>query len=104
MWKSVIRDYPEELDEWNNIINPLFLEWIEALISEPWLAALQDLVGRTRIWTGTEEQLMEEIRFRVNREVWESDDFPSDFPEFREYYRIAWQEAHAISSKLSEGE
>jgi hypothetical protein len=48
MWKSVIRDYPEELDEWGNS-NPLFLEWIEALISEPWLTALQDLVERTRI-------------------------------------------------------
>lgn len=92
MWKSVIRDYPEEQDEWGNL-NPLYLEWVEALISEPWLVALQDLVRWTRIWTGTEEGLMEEIRSRVNQEVWESEDFPSDFPEFREFYRIAWQES-----------
>jgi len=97
MWKSVIRDYPEEEDEWGNL-NPLFLEWIEALTSEPWLVALQDLVRWTRIWTGTEAELMEEIRSRVNREAWESEDFPSDFPEFREFYMIAWQLAHYISS------
>ncbi len=97
MWKSVIRDYPEELDESGTEVNPLFFEWVEALVREPWLVALQDLVAWTKIWTGTEEELMEEIRFRVNREVCESEDFPSDFPEFREYYRIAWQEAHLLS-------
>lgn len=95
MWKSVIRDYPEEEDEWG--INPLFLEWVEALMREPWLVALQDLVRWTKIWTGTEEGLMEEIRSRVNQEVWESEDFPSDFPQFREFYRIAWQLAFYIS-------
>lgn len=98
MWKSVIRDYPEELDESGTEVNPLFFEWVEALVGEPWLSALQDLVAWTKIWTGTEEDLMEEIRSRVHQEVWESEDFPSDFPEFRNFYKIAWQEAYAISS------
>jgi hypothetical protein len=97
MWKSVIKNYPEGLEEWD-ARDPLFLEWVEALTREPWLAALQDLVRWTRIWTGTEEELMEEIRFRVHQEVWDAEDFPSDFSEFRDFYRIAWQEAHAISS------
>ena len=97
MWKSVIKNYPEGLEEWDDVSNAVFLEWVEALMREPWLVALQDLVRWTRIWTGTEQELMEEIRSRVNREVWESEDFPSDFPEFREFYRIAWQESHAIS-------
>ena len=97
MWKSVIRDYPEEQDEWGNL-NPLFLEWVEALTSEPWLVALQDLVRWTRIWTGTEQELMEEIKSRVNREVWESEDFPSDFPQFKEFYMIAWQLAPVLSN------
>jgi hypothetical protein len=89
MWKSVIRDYPEEQDEWGNI-NPQFVEWVETFMMEPWMVALQDLVSKwPKIWTGTEKQLMEELRFRVNREVWESEDFPSDFDKLRHYYRIA---------------
>ena len=89
MWKSVIRDYPDEQDEWGTGFNPLFLEYAEALVREPWLVALQDIVAWTKVWTGIEEALMEEIRFRVNRELWESEDFPSDFERLRYYYGVA---------------
>ncbi len=78
MWKSVIWDEPEEQDEQGNA-NPLYEEWFEEVLREPWFVALQDLVKWTGAWVGTEEQLMEEIRLRVDREVWEFEDFPSDF-------------------------
>lgn len=97
MWKSVIRDYPEEYDDRGNI-NPLFVEWAEALTAEPWLLALQDIVRWRGIWTGTEEGLTEELRFRVNREVREAEDFPSDFPKLRHYFGVAWEVSHYCSS------
>jgi len=87
MWKSMIRDYPEEQDEQGNT-NPLHDEWVETLLEEPWFVALQDLVKWTGTWAGSEEELMKEIKLRVNREVWESEDFPADPKKLMEYYGI----------------
>jgi len=87
IWKSVIRDYPEEQDEQGNT-NPLYDEWVEAILEEPWFVALQELVKWSGAWAGTEEELMREIRLRVDREVWESDDFPADPKKLMEYYGI----------------
>jgi hypothetical protein len=100
MWKSVIRDYPEDQDEQGNF-NPMFGEWVETLVEEPWLVAMRDLVKWSGTWTGTEEELMEEIRLRVNREVWESEDFPSGFPKLRKYFQIAWQVSIVNGAQLN---
>ena len=85
MWKSVIWDRPDEEDE-QGAPNPRFDEWVEAVMNEPWFVALRDLVRWTGTWTGTEEELMKELRLRVNGEVWESEDFPSAPQELMEYY------------------
>jgi hypothetical protein len=90
MWKSVIGEDHEEQDESGTGFNLLFLEWVEALKGEPWSVALQDLVKWTKIWTGTEEELMKEVRLRVNREVWEAEDFPSDFRKLMHYYEVLY--------------
>ncbi len=89
MWKSVIWDEPEEQDEQGNA-NPLYNEWVEEVLSEPWFVALRDLVKWTGTWTGAEEKLMKEIKLRVNREVWESEDFPSEPQKLMEYYEIIY--------------
>jgi hypothetical protein len=40
-------------------------EWIDAIISKPWFAALKSLPGETGLWVGTEEDLMEELKKRT---------------------------------------
>jgi hypothetical protein len=40
-------------------------EWIDAIISKPWFAALKGLPGDRGLWVGTEEDLMEELRKRT---------------------------------------
>jgi len=89
MWKSVIRDYLEEQDEQGNTI-PLYNEWVEELLREPWFVALRDLVRWPGIWTGTEEQLMQEIRLRIDRDVWESEDLPSEPQKLMEYHEAIY--------------
>jgi hypothetical protein len=40
-------------------------EWIDAIISKPWFAALKSLPGDRGLWVGTEEDLMEELKKRA---------------------------------------
>src|SRR5215210_925391 len=40
-------------------------EWIDAIISKPWFAALKSLPGERGLWVGTEEDLMEELKKRT---------------------------------------
>jgi hypothetical protein len=40
-------------------------EWIDAIISKPWFAALKSLPGDRGLWVGTEEDLMEELKKRT---------------------------------------
>lgn len=66
-------------------------------MNEPWFVALQDLVKWTGTWTGSEEELMRELRLRVNREVWESEDFPSDPPKLMKYYEAMFFASSEVS-------
>jgi hypothetical protein len=45
MWRRAIRDYPEEQDQQGNA-SPLFDEWVDALMEEPWLVAFSDFVRK----------------------------------------------------------
>ena len=54
-------------------------EWIDAIISKPWFAALKSLPGDRGLWVGTEEDLMEELRKRTV-EVQAGDIASEDFP------------------------
>jgi len=59
-------------------------EWIDAIISKPWFAALKSLPGDRGIWVGTEDELMEELKERVGPDATLSEDFPSDVGEIIE--------------------
>ena len=40
-------------------------EWIDAIISKPWFAALKSLPGDRGLWVGTEEDLIEDLKKRT---------------------------------------
>lgn len=90
MWKSVIREIPDEQDEQYNT-NPLHEKWVDELEQEPWFVALRDVAEPTGIWVGTEEELVEEVRRRVSRAVRESEDFPADYKMLDRYFGILWE-------------
>lgn len=90
MWKSVIWELPAEGDA-QGAINPRYYEWVEEVMNEPWFVALRDLVKWTGTWTGSEEELMQELRLRVNSEVWESEDFPSEMCKLMRYYLVIYR-------------
>jgi hypothetical protein len=59
-------------------------EWIDAIISKPWFAALKSLPGDRGLWLGTEDELMEELKERVSPDAALSEDFPSNAREILE--------------------
>ena len=93
MWKSLINDIPDPQDEEGNT-NPQWLRWLDTVTQEPWFVALWDLLRWSGTWTGTEEELVEEVSLRVSREVRESEDFPSTWEKFSEYYGTLYDYAH----------
>jgi hypothetical protein len=63
--------------------------WDREVAREPWFVALQDLVKWAGVWTGTEGELIEELRMRASREALESGYFPSDLDTLMAYQTIA---------------
>src|SRR5918994_6614647 len=59
-------------------------EWIDAIISKPWFAALKSLPEDRGLWVGTEDELLEELKERVGPEATLSEDFPSSASEIIE--------------------
>jgi hypothetical protein len=62
-------------------------EWIDAIISKPWFAALKSLPGDRGLWVGTEEDLMEDLKKRtveVQAGDVASEEFPSSAREIIE--------------------
>jgi hypothetical protein len=59
-------------------------EWIDAIISKPWFAALKSLPGDRGLWVGTEDELLEELKERVSPDAALSEDFPSNAREIIE--------------------
>jgi hypothetical protein len=59
-------------------------EWIDAIISKPWFAALKSLPGERGLWVGTKDGLMEELKARVGPDAPLSEDFPSNVDEIIE--------------------
>jgi hypothetical protein len=56
-------------------------EWIDAIISKPWFAALKSLPGDHGLWVGTEEDLMEELKKRtVEVQAGDVDAASEEFP------------------------
>lgn len=89
MWKSEIRNPPpSQLEEF--VGNPAYDKWVDAVMEEPWFVALRDLVRWGGVWTGTGEELVEQVRLRVGREVRESEDFLSDLETLMEYYDMLY--------------
>lgn len=81
-WKSAINDGPDPEDEGYD-------EWVERVMAEPWVAALEDLIKWSGLWVGTEEQLILEVKTRVGKKVAESEDFPSSFERLLAYQDYA---------------
>jgi hypothetical protein len=54
-------------------------EWIDAIISKPWFAALKSLPGDRGLWVGTEDELMEELKERVSPDAALSEEFQKSF-------------------------
>jgi hypothetical protein len=59
-------------------------EWIDAIISKPWFAALKSLPGDRGLWVGTEDELMEKLKERVGPDAILSEDFPPSASEIIE--------------------
>src|SRR4051812_41184269 len=90
MWKSIINTDPLEGEEG-------YTQWLDEVMREPWVEALWDLVQADGVWVGTEEQLIQELKLRVGREVAESEDFPSSLERLIDY------QGYAIDGFLSSG-
>ena len=91
-WRSAINDYPnfddgQYVDE--DQYYDQYYEWLEKVMSEPWVVALEQLIRWTKVWVGTEEDLLGELQLRVGKEVSASPDFPSNYEQLDEYIRIA---------------
>jgi hypothetical protein len=89
-WRSIINSGPSEEEDG-------YSEWLEEVLLEPWVQALWGLVQWSGVWTGTEDQLIQQMRMRVAREVRASEDFPSSLEQLTTY--MDW----AIDGILSSG-
>src|SRR5215210_6439323 len=81
-WRSEIRTGPDYYEEGYDA-------WIQRVMSEPWAQAVENLVKWTRVWVGTEEQLIEELKMRAGKEVGASPDFPQSLAQMEWYWDIA---------------
>src|SRR5215203_5221951 len=90
-WRSAINDCPKIDDDHcdGDQYYDQYDEWLEKVMAEPWVAALEHLIKWTRLWVGTEQQLLEEIKMRVGKAVSGSPDFPSSYDQLDEYVRTA---------------
>ena len=90
-WISAINDCPKIDDDHcdEDQYYDRYDEWLEKVMVEPWVAALEDLIKWTRLWVGTEEQLIGELKMRAGKEVSASPDFPSSYEQLDEYIRTA---------------
>lgn len=85
-WRSAINDCPDEqyLEEFEPDSTE-YEDWLEKMMAEPWVTALEHLIWYSGLWVGTEEQLIEEIQLRAGKEVSASPDFPSTFEQLDKY-------------------
>ncbi len=87
-WRSAIDEMPE-CDPDHPFYPVGYEEWLEKVMDEPWVRALEDMVRWTGLWVGTEEDFFSEIRMRAGDEVFLSPDFPSTLGRLDEYIEIA---------------
>jgi hypothetical protein len=89
-WRSKFNTDPPDDEEG-------YTKWLDAVMGEPWVTALFDLVRWDGVWVGTEEQLIKELKMRVGKVVRESEDFPTTFQQLMDY------QGFAIDGFLSSG-
>lgn len=90
MWRSAIGQMPDL--QYIAMFEPdstEYEEWLEKVMAEPWVRAMEDMVKWTGVWVGTEERFFEELRMRVGKEVFASPDFPSSVERLYEYIEDA---------------
>lgn len=89
-WKSEIRNGPDPTEaQYFDSVWAEYQEWLEGVMLEPWVLALEGLVRWTELWVGTEEELVGELKLRAGRETGESEDFPSTLEQLSLYVAIA---------------
>jgi hypothetical protein len=62
-WRSAIDEMPDL--QYIRAFEPgstAYAEWLEKVMDEPWVRALEDMVKWTGVWVGTEEAFFEELR------------------------------------------
>jgi hypothetical protein len=93
-WRSGINEMPE-CDADHPDYPAGYDKWLQKVMDEPWVHALEDMVKWTGVWVGTEEAFFRELRMRVGREVASSPDFPSSAERLKLYQSIATDGFHA---------
>lgn len=88
IWRSKIDDCPER-DADHPFYPEGYDEWLEEVMAEPWVRAMEDLVKWTGIWVGTEEQFFAELEMRVGKAIFASPNFPSSIERLNLYIEIA---------------
>lgn len=88
IWRSKINECPER-DADHPFYPEGYDEWLEEVMAEPWVRALEDLVKWTGLWVGTEEQFFAELEMRVDKDAFASPDFPSSVERLNIYQEIA---------------
>ena len=87
-WRSAIDEMPE-CDPDHPFYPVGYEEWLQRVMDEPWVRALEDMVKWTGVWVGTEDRFVAELRMRVGTEVASSPDFPSSAEQLKLYQSIA---------------
>jgi hypothetical protein len=67
-WRSAIDKMPE-CDPEHPFYPIGYEEWLEKVMDEPWVHALEDMIKWTGMWVGSEEGFFEELRMRGGKEV-----------------------------------
>ncbi|MDP9437239.1 MAG: hypothetical protein M3P49_00585, partial [Actinomycetota bacterium] len=91
-WKSEIRSGPDPMEAQYSGSDSAwaeYKEWLERVMREPWVHALESLVRWSGLWVGTEGELVRELRARAGREAAASEDFPSSLERLDRYMSIA---------------
>ncbi len=89
-WRSAIDEMPDlQYIETFEPDSTEYEEWLEKVMDEPWVRALEDMVKWTGIWVGTEQDFFAELRMRVGEDVFSSPDFPSTLGRLNAYIEAA---------------
>lgn len=91
IWTSALSEMPDlhYIEEFEPD-SSRYDQWLDKVMDEPWIHALEGMVRWSGLWVGTEEGFFAELRMRVGKDIFSSPDFPSDLVRLNEYIEIAF--------------